>query len=100
MMLFLLYNFIATLDTSFCGTDLGKRKRAFLGLNGLSSNDFLQVWGKYPEIAEAFGFNDIFRAVMQQDRQKLEAIPMGDQFTEGILEIDIYERNILHASIT
>jgi hypothetical protein len=52
MMLFLLYNFIATLDTSFCGTDLGKRKRAFLGLNGLSSNDFLQVWGKYPEIAE------------------------------------------------
>ncbi|KAH7219842.1 hypothetical protein BKA60DRAFT_596172 [Fusarium oxysporum] len=100
MMLFLLYNFIATLDTSFCGTDLGKRKRAFLGLNGLSSNDLLQVWGKYPEIAEAFGFNDIFRAVMQQDRQKLEAIPMGDQFPEGILEIDIYERNILHASIT
>ncbi|KAF5560444.1 hypothetical protein FPHYL_6648 [Fusarium phyllophilum] len=99
MMLFQVYSFIVTLDTSFSGKEIGQRKRAFLGPNGLSSNDLFQVWGKYPEIAEAFGFNDIFRVVMQQDRQKLEAMTVGDQFRDAMMERDIYDRNILHASI-
>ncbi|EGU78924.1 hypothetical protein FOXB_10582 [Fusarium oxysporum f. sp. conglutinans Fo5176] len=101
MELFRLYNFIATLDTSFCGIDICKRKNmVFLGSKKLSDDYLLQVCGKHPEIAEVFGFNDIFRAVMQQDRQKLESIIMGDQLPAGILEKDIYGHNILHASIT
>ncbi|KAI8405939.1 hypothetical protein FOFC_13401 [Fusarium oxysporum] len=92
MELFRLYNFIATLDTSFCGIDICKRKNmVFLGSKKLSDDYLLQVCGKHPEIAEVFGFNDIFRAVMQQDRQKLESIIMGDQLPAGILEKDIYD---------
>lgn len=37
---------------------------------------------------------------MQQNRQKLEAMTAGGQFREAIMERDIYDRNILHASIT
>lgn len=71
-----------------------------LNVRSISETDSLRVWGQYPEIAEAFGFNDIFRAVMQQDRKSLEAITIGDQLPPGILETDMYGRNILHASIT
>lgn len=52
MMLFEIYTFIATLDASFGDKEIGQRKRAFLGPNVLSRNDLLQVWGRYPEIAE------------------------------------------------
>ncbi|KAH7196042.1 hypothetical protein DER44DRAFT_673560 [Fusarium oxysporum] len=101
MVFFLLYNFIATLDTSFCCIDIRKHRTVvFLGSKPLSDDDLLQVWGKHPEIVEELGLNDIFRAVMQQDRPKLESIMMGDQLPAGILERDIYGRNILHASIT
>jgi hypothetical protein len=36
---------------------------------------------------------------MQRDRQELEMMTMGDQQTSGILETDVYGRNILQASI-
>ncbi|KAK2690673.1 hypothetical protein QWA68_010506 [Fusarium oxysporum] len=53
MVFFLLYNFIATLDTSFCCIDICKHRTVvFLGSKTLSDDDLLQVWGKHPEIVE------------------------------------------------
>ncbi|KAK2125216.1 hypothetical protein NOF04DRAFT_1417766 [Fusarium oxysporum II5] len=95
-----LYNFIAAFDTFFCVEDIAHSEVMSLNVRSISETDSLRVWGQYPEIAEAFGFNDIFRAVMQQDRKSLEAITIGDQLPPGILETDMYGRNILHASIT
>ncbi|EWY83288.1 hypothetical protein FOYG_13126 [Fusarium oxysporum NRRL 32931] len=92
------YHFITTLDTSFCIEDIAHSKPRYWAPP--LDPEALQVWAEYPEIAEAFGFSNIFRAVMQRDRQKLEAITMGDQPPPGILETDVYGRNILHASIT
>ncbi|CVL11605.1 uncharacterized protein FPRN_13968 [Fusarium proliferatum] len=95
-----LYNLISTLDTSLC-VDSIAHTNIWSNLADVDSiSGTLKTWGVYPEIAEAFGFNDIFCAVMQQDRQKLEAVPMDDQLPQGILETDMYGRNILHASIT
>ncbi|RKK93509.1 hypothetical protein BFJ71_g9587 [Fusarium oxysporum] len=84
-----LYNFIAAFDTFFCVEDIAHSEVMSLNVGSVSETDSLRVWGQYPEIAEAFGFNDIFRAVMQQDRKSLEAITIGDQLPPGILETDI-----------
>ncbi|KAF5620234.1 hypothetical protein F52700_11554 [Fusarium sp. NRRL 52700] len=105
MMLHSLYNFIATLDTSFHGVDVAHCETRSSGSTDPLDSD-LSLWGVYPDIAEAngcglaFGFNDIFRAVMQRDLNMLEALIKGDQLPPGILETDMYGRNIFHASIT
>ncbi|KAH7153870.1 hypothetical protein DER46DRAFT_687415 [Fusarium sp. MPI-SDFR-AT-0072] len=77
-----------------------RHETRFSGSTGLLDNDLSQVCGQYLDIAGAFGFNDIFRAVMQRDWKTLEALTMGDQLPPGMLETDMYGRNIFHASIT
>ncbi|KAJ9416602.1 hypothetical protein QL093DRAFT_2593264, partial [Fusarium oxysporum] len=94
----LLYKFIARLDTALCVEDIAHGETEYP--KGMSKFESLQVWGDHPDIAEAFGFNDIFRAVMQRDRQKIEAITMSGQIPPGILETDMYGRNILQACIS
>ncbi|VTT83406.1 unnamed protein product [Fusarium fujikuroi] len=95
-----LYNFMATLDTSLCVESVAHTDLWPAIADRGSISGILEVWGEYPEIAEAFGFNEIFCAVMQKDKKKLEAVPMDGQLPRGILETDMYGRNILHASLT
>ncbi|SCV48335.1 uncharacterized protein FFB14_10325 [Fusarium fujikuroi] len=84
-----LYNFMATLDTSLCVESVAHTDLWPAIADRGSISGTLEVWGEYPEIAEAFGFNEIFCAVMQKDKKKLEAVPMDGQLPRGILETDI-----------
>ncbi|CCT74987.1 uncharacterized protein FFUJ_11060 [Fusarium fujikuroi IMI 58289] len=84
-----LYNFMATLDTSLCVESVAHTDLWPAIADRGSISGILEVWGEYPEIAEAFGFNEIFCAVMQKDKKKLEAVPMDGQLPRGILETDI-----------
>ncbi|KAI1023714.1 hypothetical protein LB504_005069 [Fusarium proliferatum] len=84
-----LYKFITALDKSLYVESVAYTDRWSNVATVSSISETLETWGEYPEIAEAFGFNDIFCAVMQQDRQKLEAVPVDGQLPQGILETDI-----------
>ncbi|TVY67625.1 hypothetical protein Focb16_v002264 [Fusarium oxysporum f. sp. cubense] len=94
-----MYNFIEKLDRSFCVEDVANSETRDWICTGGWDFKAVQVWDEYPEIAEAFGFNDVFRTVMQRDGQKLAALTMNNQLPTGMLETDVYGRNILHASI-
>ncbi|KAF4953232.1 hypothetical protein FGADI_6207 [Fusarium gaditjirri] len=95
-----LFTFITKLDMSFTAEDVAHRESRHGQAKMVADFEYLQLWGEYPEIAEAFGFNDIFRAVMRRDHQKLKSITTNDHLPLGILERDMFSVEMSLSSIS
>ncbi|EXM20578.1 hypothetical protein FOTG_11459 [Fusarium oxysporum f. sp. vasinfectum 25433] len=53
---------------------------------------------EYPEICEDIGFSELFLAVIKKDHASLQAILAEENSISNISQMDLYKRNILHAS--
>ncbi|KAG5654806.1 hypothetical protein KAF25_006901 [Fusarium avenaceum] len=96
-----LYGLITDRDPAFCATESGHKQA--IDLASTATKKWLQrmnVWAEYPEISAAVGFHDIFLAVMQKDKPRLEAILEDGSLPTGIPLRDFHERTVMHVSST
>ncbi|KAL5617847.1 hypothetical protein FOVSG1_000069 [Fusarium oxysporum f. sp. vasinfectum] len=96
-----LYGLITDRDPTFCATESGHNQT--IDLASTATKAWLQrmnVWAEYPEISAAFGFHDIFLAVMQKDKPRLEAILEDGSLPTGMPLRDFHERTVMHVSST
>ncbi|KAH7219701.1 hypothetical protein DER44DRAFT_626941, partial [Fusarium oxysporum] len=99
-----LYGLITDRDPTFRATESGHNQT--IDLASTATKAWLQrmnVWAEYPEISadhSAFGFHDIFLAVMQKDKPRLEAILEDGSLPTGMPLRDFHERTVMHVSST
>ncbi|EKJ73473.1 hypothetical protein FPSE_06348 [Fusarium pseudograminearum CS3096] len=94
------YSLITTLDPSFYANEIAHGNRMCLGYIDEYWFESMNIWTEHTDITEAFGFNEIFRIIIQRDEKRLKAILADSESPRGFLEADIYGRNVLHASVT
>ncbi|EXK26691.1 hypothetical protein FOXG_15819 [Fusarium oxysporum f. sp. lycopersici 4287] len=96
-----LYKLVMNRDSNFYHSELAHNGPLTANLwfeNGGKWARQLDTLCEYPEICEDIGFSELFLAVIKKDHARLQAILAEEDSISNISQMDLYKRNILHAS--